>query len=51
MRNIKEAKKPTIQLLAVDKIIIRENLFNYKQWFNGLKKFSAIKVIPSIHKR
>jgi len=29
-----------------DNITISENLTNHKRWFNGMKKFSSVKVEP-----
>jgi hypothetical protein len=45
MKNLDDNKK--IHKLKVrEDILLHENLFNFKRWFNGLKKFSAVKVNP-----
>ena len=35
-----------LKIKVNDKISTIENLFNFKRWFNGLKKFSSVKVNP-----
>ena len=39
-------KKKHLKVKTQENILIGENLFNYKRWFNGLKKFSSVKVAP-----
>lgn len=41
-------KKKTVthKIKVQEDIALSENLFNFKRWFNGLKKFSSIKVAP-----
>ncbi len=36
-----------LEIKVRDKITAKENLFNYKRWFNGIKKFSSLKVFTS----
>jgi len=31
-----------LKIKVYDTLIIVESLFNYKRWFNGLKKFSSV---------
>lgn len=33
-----------LKIKVHDKITLQENLFNYKKWFNGLKKFSSLHI-------
>lgn len=40
-------KKPKTHKVKVkEEVTISENLFNFKRWFNGIKKFSSVKVAP-----
>jgi glycosyltransferase involved in cell wall biosynthesis len=41
-------KKIDFKINASENIAITENLFNYKRWFNGMKKFSSIKTLPPV---
>ncbi len=36
--------KKSLKINVVDYITIASNLFNYKMWFNGLKKFSSLQI-------
>lgn len=36
-----------MKIKVSDKIQTKEGLTNYKPWFNGLKKFSSVKVNPA----
>ena len=44
---MKKKSKPTnLSLEVSENIDTKENLTNNKPWFNGLKKFSSVKVLP-----
>jgi hypothetical protein len=36
----------TLEVSVQENSSVLDNLFNYKRWFNGLKKFTSIKVPP-----
>jgi len=35
-----------LKIKTSERVQAKENLTNYKRWFNGLKKFSSIKLLP-----
>ena len=39
-----------LEIKAEERITLTENLFNFKRWFNGMKKFSSIKTQPPLTK-
>lgn len=43
-------EKKDIKVQTKESVSLAENLFNYKRWFNGLKKFGAVKLIPPYNK-
>lgn len=44
-------KKTTTHKIKVkEDIALSENLFNFKRWFNGMKKFGSVKLNPPVHK-
>lgn len=42
-------KRKDLEVKTKEEISLAENLFNFKRWFNGIKKFSSVKVNPPIH--
>lgn len=41
-----KSKIKTHKIKIKEKVTLTENLLNYKRWFNGLKKFSSLKINP-----
>ena len=41
------SKCAALSIKTEENISIKENLFNFKRWFNGIKKFSSVKLLPS----
>lgn len=36
----------SLEIHVKDKVVVKENLFNFKRWFNGIKKFGSVKLNP-----
>lgn len=44
----KKSTPKKLSLSVSDTIDTKENLTNYKKWFNGMKKFSSIRLFTSV---
>lgn len=43
--------KKSLKIIVKDDIGVTDKLHTYKRWFNGLKFFHTVKVLPKEHKR